>query len=302
MLLDCAIIGAGPAGLNAALVLGRARRQVILFDDDKPRNAVTHASHGFITRDGVNPHEFRAIGQQELRKYPSVEARSLRIEKVTKQDETFVLLAANGEQFEARTIILATGFQEVLPQVEGIYDYYGKSLFNCPFCDGWEMRDQPLAIIVEDAQAAFHMSKLLYNWSHDIVVCTNGHHVLSQEQKEFLQKYAIQVIEEKIVALRGEHGQLESIVFEDQKEIQRTGGLVAVRPIQATTIGADLGCEIGPLGGLVTDNITRTTIKGVYAAGDTTYIMPSQLICAAADGSKAAACVSNDLMMSNFAE
>ena len=299
-LMDCAIIGGGPAGLNAALVLGRARRSTLLFDDNKPRNAVTHESHGFITRDGINPAEFRAIGQQEISKYPAVEIRPLRIESVTKHDATFELVADNGEKFEARYIILATGFREQLPAVEGIYDYYGKSLFNCPFCDGWEMRDKPLVLIAENEMAATHVPKMLYNWSHDLVVCTNGQRILSAEQKDFFNTYGIQVIEEKISALSGENGQLERIVFEDQREIERSGGLVAVQPLQATSIGQDLGCELNAMGGIITNDAGKTNIPGVYAAGDTSTIMQSQLIFAAAAGSKAAASIVGELIMSTF--
>lgn len=302
MIVDCAIIGGGPAGLNAALVLGRARRRVILFDDNKPRNAVTQHSHGFITRDGVRPDEFRAIGQQELSKYPSVELRSVRIEAVTKPGIAFELVADSGERFEAANIILATGFQEILPAVAGIHDYYGKSLFNCPYCDGWEMRDKPLVIIVENEMMASHLPKMIYNWSRDIVVCTNGNHVLKEEQKALFYKHAIGVVEEKIVALTGENGQLERVVFENQQEIKRTGGFVGIQWKQATAIGQELGCEVNALGGIAIDDMGRTNIKGVYAAGDTSTIMGAQLIVAAASGSKAAAGLNADLTMNYFTE
>lgn len=301
MLYDCALIGGGPAGLNAALVLGRARRKVILFDDNKARNAVTQHSHGFITRDGVSPGEFRAIGRQELSKYPSVEMYSARIATVTKQGTTFELVTDSGERFEAAKIMLATGYQEILPAVEGIYDYYGKSLFNCPFCDGWELRDKPLVVIAENEKMASHIPKILYNWSHDIVVCTNGQRVLNEEQKAFFHKYGIGMVEEKIVALAGQAGQLERVVFENGQEIKRTGGLVGVGWKQATTIGQDLGCEFNASGGIATDDMGRTNIKGVYAAGDTSIIMPSQLILAAASGSKAAMGLMADITASYFA-
>jgi thioredoxin reductase len=301
MVADCAIIGGGPAGLNAALVLGRARRKVLLFDDNKARNAVTQHSHGFITRDGVSPAEFRAIGQRELAQYPSVDIHSMRIETVIKQGTVFELIATSGEKFEASTIILATGIQEILPAVEGIYDYYGKSLFNCPFCDGWELRDKPLVIIAENGMAAFHVPKVLYNWSSDIIVCTNGYSVLDEEQKLFFAKYGIEVIGEKIAALGGQDGQLERVMFENHPDIERAGGLVAVQWKQATSIGQDLGCETNASGGIATDELGRTNIKGVYAAGDTvTNVMMSQLIAAAANGSRVAAGVVADVVTSYF--
>jgi thioredoxin reductase len=300
MVLDCAIIGGGPAGLNAALVLGRAKRSVMLFDDNKPRNAVTQHSHGFITRDGVRPAEFRAIGQREITQYPSVEISPTRVETVRKQGPTFELVARSGETFEARTLILATGIQETLPAVEGIYDYYGKSLFNCPFCDGWELREKPLVVIVENEMGASHIPKLLYNWSQDIVVCTNGHRVLNEEQKLFFAKYGIRVIEERIVTLAGHDGQLERLVFENHPDIERSGGLVAIQWKQATSIGQDLGCETNAMGGIAVDDFGHTNIKGVYAAGDTTSVMQAQLILAAAGGSKAASGVVSDLTMNYF--
>src|SRR6478672_5219946 len=206
MTVDCAIIGGGPAGLNAALVLGRARRKVLLFDDNKPRNAVTRHSHGFITRDGVTPAEFRRIGYGEIATYPSVGVLSTRVRAANRQETgegsdqktVFELVTEDSETFRAANVILATGLRETLPAVEGIYTYYGRSLFNCPYCDGWELRDKPLAIIAESEKAASHLPKIIYNWSRDIVVCTNGHKALSNEQKSFFETFSIRVIEEKI--------------------------------------------------------------------------------------------------------
>ena len=135
MLFDCAIIGGGPAGLNAALVLGRARRNTILFDNNNPRNAVTQESHGFITRDGIQPQEFREIAHREIGKYPSVLYEKEEITSITKKDQLFELVTSNNELYQSKTIIISTGLRDVLPDIENISDYYGKSLFNCPYCD-----------------------------------------------------------------------------------------------------------------------------------------------------------------------
>lgn len=293
--------------MNAALVLGRARRKVLLFDDNKPRNAVTQHSHGFITRDGVTPAEFRAIGYEEIARYPSVQALSLRIGALKSQKTgpgaVFELAAEDGETFCANNVILATGLQETLPAVEGIYSYYGKSLFNCPYCDGWELRDKPLVIIAEGERAASHLPKVIYNWSRDIVICTNGHRVLSEEQKQLFDKHHIRVIEEKIVALQGQAGrpgQLEGIIFEKHPDIEVSGGFVEIQRKQATTFGQELGCETDEVGGIVTDDLGRTNIEGVYAAGDTVNFMQNQLIWAAASGSRAAIGVNTDLTTTYF--
>lgn len=186
MIYDCIIVGGGPAGLNAALVLGRTRRKVALIDNNQPRNAVTHASHGFITRDGVTPAEFRRIAYEEVLRYPSVEHIQTEIISINKNDSGFAVLDSFGRHIEARRLILATGLKEVLPEIEGLRPLYGKSLFNCPYCDGWELRDQPLVVVSENPHV-FHMAKMLLNWSKDLVICTNGQTFLSDEQKKVLR-------------------------------------------------------------------------------------------------------------------
>lgn len=298
MVIDCAIIGGGPAGLSAALTLGRARRNVIVFDDNQPRNAVTQETHGFLTRDGVKPAEFRNIAHQEISKYPSVEIRNARITDVSKHENSFELIMDNDEVFQARTIILATGLKETLPDIDGIHDFYGKSLFSCPYCDGWERRDKPLVVISEGPHT-FHFVKLVWNWSHNLLVCTNGRQLFTEEQQEMLRRKEIQVVEEHITALVGTNGQLERIAFATQGERRYESGFVATQLSQASPFAVQLGCDLNPPGGPVTDNLGRTTVKGVYAAGEVTA-MSSQLILAAAQGSMTAASVNMDLIESEF--
>jgi thioredoxin reductase len=300
MIIDCAIIGGGPAGLNAALVLGRARRTVLVFDDNRPRNAVTQETHGFLTRDGVKPGEFRSIAHQEISKYPSVEIQHMRISDVSKHESWFELVADNGEVVQARTIILATGLKETLPAIDVIHDYYGKSLFSCPYCDGWELKDKPLIVIAEEGQRAFHMAKLVWNWSRDLLVCTNGHALFTTEQKETLRKKEIQVVEDRITALVGEKGMLERVVFASHAASARQGGFVASQLLQASPFGEELGCQMNAMGGIVTDPLGRTTVPGVYAAGDALMAVPHQLIIAAAGGSWAAAGVNTDFTEREF--
>jgi thioredoxin reductase len=300
MVIDCAIIGGGPAGLNAALVLGRARRNVVIFDNNQPRNAVTQESHGFLTRDGVTPDEFRAIAHQEISKYPAVVIRHTRITAVRNHESLFELVADNNEIFQAKTIILATGLKETLPAIEGIHDYYGKCLFGCPYCDGWELKDKPLAIIAEEGHAAFHMARNVWNWSRDLVICTNGHAVLTLEEKEALQRHNIRIVEGSITALVGKMGMLERIVFTTHDEIVCQGGFVVPQLSQASPFGAEFGCDRNAMGGIVTDQFGRSSVKGVYAAGDVCGGMLSQLIVAAAQGCAAAAGVNMDLTQSEF--
>ena len=294
MSIDCAIIGGGPAGLNAALVLGRARRTVLVFDDNQPRNAVTQESHGFLTRDGVKPDEFRTLAHQDISKYPSVEIQHVRVTAIRHADASFEITTEKGDLLSAKTVLLATGLKELLPTIDGLHDYYGKSVFCCPYCDGWELRERPLVVISEGPHT-FNLVKVVWNWSHDLLLCTNGHQLLTREQQETLRQKGIQVVEDRITALVGKHGQLERIVFATQEEKSREGGFVAPQLLQASPFGEVLGCEMNVMGGIVTDPFGRTTVPGVYAAGDASVVVPAQLIIAAAEGSRAAAGVNTDL-------
>ena len=297
---DCAIIGGGPAGLNAALILGRARRNTILFDNNNPRNAVTHESHGFITRDGVKPNEFREIAHRDISKYPSVIYNKEEITSITRKHLLFDLVTSNKELYRSKTIIIATGLKDVLPDIENISDYYGKSLFNCPYCDGWEMRDKPLVVIIEEQIQGFHFIQTIYHWSKDLVVCTNGKAILDTDQKRMIQNKGIKVMENKIKNFEGKDGQMEKINFENGDSVMRKGGFVLPQPIQASDFAKKLGCEYNSLGGISVDFYGRTNIQGVYAAGDASVFAPAQLIIAAADGLKAAAGVNRDLIQKEF--
>ena len=202
-LFDCAIIGGGPAGLNAALVLGRARRNTILFDNNNPRNAVTQESRGFITRDGIKPQEFREIAHKEIGKYPSVIFEKQEISSITKKDQLFELVTSNNGLYQSKTIIISTGLKDVLPDIENISEFYGKSLFNCPYCDKWELRDKPLVVIIEEQIQGFHFIQTIYNSSKDLIVCTNRKFILNSDQKRLIQSKGIKIMENKIRNFEG---------------------------------------------------------------------------------------------------
>ena len=297
--IDCAIIGGGPAGLNAALILGRARRNVLLFDNENPRNAVTQESHGFITRDGIKPKEFRELAHKELGRYPSVVYLKREVATVVKNKE-FEVVTSEREKYYSKTIIISTGLRDILPRIENISDFYGKSLFHCPYCDGWELRDKPLVVIIGDQVQGFHFIQTIYNWSKDLVVLTNGKVFQNLEQKNFIRHKGINIIENKIKKFEGSNGQMEKIVFDDGESVLRKGGFVMPQLIQSSDFGKQLGCEYNPLGGISVDSFGRTNIQGVYAAGDASVINPAQIIIAAAEGVRAAAGVNTDLTQKEF--
>ena len=297
MIFDCAIIGGGPAGLSAALVLGRARKSVIVCDDNRPRNAVTQKTSSFLTRDGIEPRELRRIAHEEISHYPSVTLKEAHVTSVERNGASLRLTVQGGETVEAKTVILATGLKETLPQIKNIHDFYGKSLSGCAWCDGWELRDKALVLITE-SEHILHMAKLVYNWSQDLLVCTNGRENLASMQKLELQRKGITIIEQPITDLIGKDGQLEQIIFQDGTAARREAGFVGPQWIQAAPFGAELGCTMNAMNAIAVDAFGRTSIQGIYAAGDATFSM--SLITSAAEGYRAGTGVYTDLIYADF--
>ena len=298
---DCMIIGAGPAGLSASSVLGRARRKIAVLDDGTNRNRVIQETHGFITRDGIKPQEFKDLGFDELKRYSSVSIFKTTVIEIIKEPTSarFKVKTKDGQEYLTEKIILATGVQEVFPAIPAIKTYYGKSLYSCPYCDGWELRDKPLIIITEKEDHALHLAKLVYNWSKDLVVATNGNE-MSTVGVEQLQQRGIKVMTEPILKLHGGDGYLQQVAFKSGEIITRTGGFVVPSFYRPNKFVEQVGCELTELGSAVTDGSGRTSIKNIYIAGETEKVGPASLLIAAADGSKAAFAVNIDLTMERF--
>ncbi|MFB4212355.1 NAD(P)/FAD-dependent oxidoreductase [Shouchella sp. JSM 1781072] len=285
-MIDAVIIGGGPGGLSAALVLGRAKREVILFDEDQPRNQVTAHSHGFITQDGVSPVTFKENALADLKKYPGIQVENQRVTSVKKEGNVFVV-EAEDKMVKARKVLLATGLKDGLPEVKGVHSFYGKSLFPCPFCDGWELRDQPLLVLAE-SDHAYMFTKIISNWSKDLVLATNGKNLLTAEQERELISRGIRVMDEKVESLIGEEGKLTSIRFETGVELERVGGFVTSQLQQASSLADQLDCKKNDQGGYEVDESGQSSVEGVYVAGDMTMNQAQQIVLAAANGSMAA--------------
>jgi thioredoxin reductase len=296
---DVVIVGAGPAGLSAALVLGRARRKVLLCDRGTPRNWAAKEMHSFITRDGVHPREFEAQAHQELGRYPSV---TFRKSKVTSAERLatggFHVTLQRRSKVWTRKLLLATGVFDVLPPLQGIERFYGTSVFQCPYCDGWEIRDQPVAIYGK-RQRGFEMSRALTAWTSDIVLCTDGPSGLSKAEVGKLERNGIQLRTERIARLRGEGGQLESIVFRDGGELPRSALFFDTPAHEQSDLAQLLGCEFTRSGGIKCGEYEATSVPGVFAAGN--IIRDVQLvIVAAAEGTRAAFGINRSLTREDF--
>jgi len=208
---DVAIVGGGPAGLNAALLLGRARRRTLLCDEGRPRNAVSHAMHGFLSRDGADPAEVRRAGREQLAQYDTVDVQEGEVVEAARRDDDFALSLAGGGQAVARRVLLATGMRDELPPIEGLMELWGRGTYPCPYCDGWEVRDEPLFALGSGMGGAL-FALLLSKWSGDVMLCTHGPAQLDEQARALLPSRGVRVREEEVARIEGGDGSVE-VVF-----------------------------------------------------------------------------------------
>ena len=295
---DVVVVGGGPAGLSAGLVLGRSRRRVLICDTGKPRNAVAHASHSFFTRDGIEPAQLLQIGRDQLRPYESVQFRSVEVIDVKAQPHHFEVMFKDGERVTARKLLLTTGVIDELPDIEGFRAFWGSSIFHCPYCHGWEVRDQPLALY-GNGQIGFHLTTLLRGWSNDLVLCTDGPAELDEAERKLFSKYNIPIREERIMRVEGQKGQLERIVFTDGSSLARKAIFFRPNQRQHSDLPQKLGCEIDSNGLVKVDELGQTSVANVYAAGDMSRRM-QQIVQAVSSGAMAASAINNALLAEDF--
>ena len=293
MQFDVVIVGAGPAGLSAALILGRCRRRVLVLDTDKPRNYASHALHGFLSRDGVNPLELRRLGREQLRQYDTVklvmkEATSARCVR-----GGFEVTVAGGRKVRCRKLLLATGVVDELPPLEGLEPLYGRSVFHCPYCDGWESRDKRLVVYSRNANGV-GLAVELQVWSDDIVLCTDGAR-LPSKHIDRLRQHGIRWYHQRIERLEGTRGQLRRVVFADGQAIDRTVMFFSMPQRQASNLASQLGCGFTQKGAVRTGDYEATDIPGVYVAGDASRLVQLAIV-AAAEGAQAAFAINTDLI------
>lgn len=295
---DAAIIGGGPAGLNAALVLGRARRSVLVIDDERPRNRVTRATHGFLTRDGVPPGELRRFAREELHAYPAVHIASDTAVAVNGADGSFYIATAQGKMYSSRKLLFAVGKKDLPLRINGLREAYGTSAFVCPYCDGWELRDQPIVIIARGNQA-LHMAKLIAGWTNRYAICSNGPAELTVEQRMELWRHGVEVYESPIRQIVSRSGAVQQVVLMDGAIIPCAGIFFAPKLSAGSELPMALGCAVSPSGTLIVDANGKTSVPGIYSAGDSAH-EHYQAIAAAATGSLAAVSLNTELLMESW--
>lgn len=297
---ECAIIGGGAAGLNAGLYLGLSLRNIVIFDNGTNRNRVTKKSHGFLTRDGVTPSEFKSLAIQEIQSYENVKCVNHSVENISKLESgKFLIHTENEGRFEVSKIILSSGIREVFPNNINVSEFYGKSMYSCPYCDGWEMKHQPLIVIAENEDHAVHLGKLVYNWSKDIIITSNGNSVKSSTIELFKIK-GIEFIETRIKKLHGNNGILEAVEFDSGVVIERTGGFISPKFNRTNDFAEKLECEMNENNHIVVDDFGRTSQPNIYVAGEYKNLQSTSLVISAAEGCKVAIAVNMDLINEEF--
>lgn len=290
--VDVVIIGGGPAGLNAALVLGRARKSVIVIDDLQPRNIVTRETHGFLTRDGASPREFRKAAHKELAAYPSVNRASDTASAVTGKDGAFEITTVSGAVYSCKKLLFAVGKKDLPLSINGLAEVYGKSAFVCPYCDGWELRDKKLILLVNGTHA-LHLAKVISGWTKDYSICTNGPAELSDEERGELSRHGVLVHEAAIETIESEEGMVQQVLLEDGARLA-CDGIFAPKLTRGSDLPQALGCEMNEAGSVLTDDYGKTNIPGVFSAGDAAS-EKYQAIAAAASGALTAIMINSEL-------
>ena len=295
---DVIIVGAGPAGLSAALMLGRCRRRVLVCDTGRPRNRVSQALHGYLTRDGIPPLDFLALARADLRQYGSVELRDVEVVGAVCREPHFEVTLAGGDVLGCRKLLLASGVVDNLPEIDGFRDLYGRSVFHCPYCDGWEVRDQPLAIYGA-GQRGLGLSLELTAWSRDLVLCTDGPSGIGADDARRLSDNGIRVREDRVAKLEGEDGILRHVVFAGGSRLPRRALFFTTGQSQRSDLLMRLGCEFNDKGTVRTGKYETTHLPGLFVAGDASRAV-QWVVVAAAEGAEAAFAINTDLIKENL--
>ena len=296
---DVIIVGGGPAGLSAALALGRCRRTVVVCDEGRPRNAAALRSHGFFTRDGESTSSLLEAGRQQLAPY-AVTLIDARATTARMEDGRFVVGLQSTQEVVGRKLILATGIVDTVLAIEGFESLYGTSVFPCPICDAWDVRDSPLGAYARGTGAAtFALG--LKTWSHDVVLFTDGNDAdISEDDLQLLARHAIPVRVDRIRRLEGVDGRLQQVVFEGGDVVPRRALFFNAPTKASSDLAAQLGCDLMNDGVVKTDSAGRTAIPGLYVAGDASPDM-NFVAVAAAEGLKAGCAINKELRLEDYA-
>lgn len=287
-------MGGGAAGCSAALVLGRCRRSVLVCDDGQPRNAVARGVHGFLTRDGVPPAEFLRIAREQALAYPTVRWRKAHVRDVRRIPGGFRLELADGSEVTGATLLLATGLVDELPPIPRVREFWGHSVFVCPFCDAWEVRDQRF-VVLGTCPALYGFTLELTQWSRELIVATNGCDVLTPAQRAQLGRRRIPVVTAPATELEGRDGQIEAVRFADGTRIETRVLFLTTEQHQRSPLAERLGCPIDAEGAVPVPPEDPGAADRVWVAGNAASGLQMAVV-AAAEGVQAAHAINERLV------
>ena len=289
------IVGGGAAGLSAALVLARARRRVMIVDAGNPRNGVSEHLHGYLTRDGQSPTQLLAAGRKEVLEYGGEMTTGTAIGIEQTEDGGFLVQTDATASLEARTVLVATGLRDELPNIAGLQDRWGVDVLHCPYCHGYEVRDTPIGVLGGDNRPfTIHQASLVRQWSDDVVFFPNRIELTGTE-RERLTVRGIRIVEGDVAGVSVADGRLDGVELASGQVVPLSVVFVGPRFVPRDALLTDLGCEADENGWVVTDPAGSTSMPGVWAAGNVSD-SPAQLITAAAAGSKAAIALNHYLL------
>ena len=289
---DVVIVGGSAAGLSAALVLTRARRRVAVVDGGRPRNAPAAHMQGFLSRDGLPPAELLALGRAEVEGYGGELVRDEVVE-VASDSAGFLVRLAGGDVIAARRVLVATGLRDEIPDVPGARERWGRDLLHCPYCHGFEVRDQPLGVLGGSTETVQH-ALLVRQWSYDVVLFTDGFEPTDDERRRLAVR-GIEVVQTPVVRLVVEQDALQGVELQDGLVVERSAVFVRPHFVPHSDLLIGLGCDTDEAGWPVVDATGRTTVPGAWAAGNVADAR-AQVITAAGAGSAAAIAINNDLV------
>ena len=298
MSFDVIIVGGSYSGLAAAMAVGRALMKVLIIDDGKPCNRQTPYSHNFITQDGVPPAEISSIAKRQVEKYDTVQFFAGSAARGSRTDNGFQIEVATGEKFKARKLIFASGIKDIMPAIPGFNECWGISVLHCPYCHGYEVRNQKTGILA-NGEDAMELAAMIRNWTNDLTLYTNGTSALSGEQAGILEKHGIKTVENEIDRLEHQDGQLQHIVFSNGSKSPLIALYSRNRFEQQCQIPLSLDCEMTEDGYIRVDLFQETTIQGVYACGDNVTRMRT-VANAVAMGTTAGMTATKKLIVENF--
>lgn len=264
---DVIIIGGSYAGLSAGMVLGRSLRDVLIIDSGLPCNRQTSHSHNFITQDGAKPREIAGQAKSQVLKYETVKFLKDLAVSGKKTEKGFEITTQTGSAFKAKKLVFASGIKDIMPDIMGFAECWGISVIHCPYCHGYEVKNERTGILA-NGDAAFHIAKLVRNLTKDLTIFTNGKALFTQEQRGKLSKHDIRVVEKEIARFNHEDGNIKQIVFNDSSTFELKA--IYSRPAieQHCKIAEILGCELNEKGLIKLDSTQKTTVAGVFACGD----------------------------------